>query len=71
MQRRPNVFDAGPTLYDCYTNILCLLGKQRGVLSRFAMASYNYQRRTNRPLITFYENCRYIDHKYMMIIDCV
>ena len=26
IQRRPNVFDAGPTLYKCYTNILCLLG---------------------------------------------
>ena len=22
-QRRPNVFDAGPTLYKCYTNVLC------------------------------------------------
>ena len=26
IQRRPNVFDAGPTLYKCYTNVLCLLG---------------------------------------------
>ena len=26
VQRRPNVFDAGPTLYKCYTNVLCLLG---------------------------------------------
>ena len=26
MQRRPNVFDVGPTLYKCYTNVLCLLG---------------------------------------------
>ena len=25
VQRRPNVFDAGPTLYKCYTNVLCLL----------------------------------------------
>ena len=24
--RRPDVFDAGPTLYKCYTNVLCLLG---------------------------------------------
>ena len=23
---RPNVFDVGPTLYKCYTNVLCLLG---------------------------------------------
>ena len=26
VQRRPNVFDVGPTLYKWYTNILCLLG---------------------------------------------
>ena len=24
IQRRPSVFDAGPTLYKCYTNVLCL-----------------------------------------------
>ena len=26
IQRRPNVFDAGPTLYKCYTNVSRLLG---------------------------------------------
>ena len=26
IQRRPNVFDAGPTLYKCYTIFFCLLG---------------------------------------------
>ena len=26
-QRRPNVFDVGPTLCKCYTNVLCLLSK--------------------------------------------
>ena len=26
VQRRPSVFDAGPTLYKCYTNVMCLLG---------------------------------------------
>ena len=26
VQRRPNVFDVGPTLYKCYTNVLCFLG---------------------------------------------
>ena len=25
IQRRPNVFDVGPTLYKCYTNVSCLL----------------------------------------------
>ena len=27
VQCQPNVFDVGPTLYKCYTNVLCLLGK--------------------------------------------
>ena len=26
IQRRPNVSDVGPTLYNCYTNVVCLLG---------------------------------------------
>ena len=26
VQRRSNVFNVGPTLYKCYTNVLCLLG---------------------------------------------
>ena len=26
VQRRPNVFDVGPTLCKCYTNVLCILG---------------------------------------------
>ena len=26
IQRRPNVFDVGPTSHKCYTNVLCLLG---------------------------------------------
>ena len=26
VQRRPSVFDVGPTLCKCYTNVLCLLG---------------------------------------------
>ena len=26
VQRRPNVFNVGPTLYKCYTNVLCFLG---------------------------------------------
>ena len=31
IQRRPNVFDVGPTLYKCYTNVLCLLGYRLNV----------------------------------------
>ena len=26
IQRRPNVFDVGQTLYKCYTKVLCFLG---------------------------------------------
>ena len=26
IQRRPNVFDVRPKLYNCYTNVLCFLG---------------------------------------------
>ena len=26
IQRRPNLFDVGPTLIKCHTNVLCLLG---------------------------------------------
>ena len=26
VQRWRNVFDVGPTLYKCYTNVMCLLG---------------------------------------------
>ena len=37
-QRGPNVFDACPTLYKCYTNVLCLLG---GALSRSHSESTN------------------------------
>ena len=33
VQRRPNVLDVGLTLYECYTNVLCLLGKGRRWLS--------------------------------------
>ena len=34
VQRRPNVFDVGPTLYKCYTNVLCLPGYSLGHLSQ-------------------------------------
>ena len=33
VQRRPNVFDVGPTLYKWHTNVLCLLGRHT-VLNR-------------------------------------
>ena len=29
VQRRPSVFDVGPTLYKCYTNVSCLLGSSQ------------------------------------------
>ena len=36
VQRRPNVFDAASTLYECYTHVLCLLNNSldtRGLLT--------------------------------------
>ena len=32
VQCRSNVFDVGPTLYKCYTNVLCLPGYDRSYL---------------------------------------
>ena len=29
VQRRPNVFNVGPTLYKCYTIVLCWLGSDK------------------------------------------
>ena len=31
VQRRSNVVDVGPTLYRCYTNVLCLLGNAKSL----------------------------------------
>ena len=33
-----NVFDVGPTLYKCYTNVLCLLGRDSRSCSRASRA---------------------------------
>ena len=39
-QRRPNVFDIGPKLYKCYTNVLCLLGRCRSASQRRPTQDY-------------------------------
>ena len=39
MQRRLNVFDVGPAVYKCYTNVLCLLN-EAGTLS-IGVLSFN------------------------------
>ena len=40
-QRRPNVHDVGPTLYECYTHVLCLRGMHtdgvRKILAAFVV----------------------------------
>ena len=41
VQRRPNVFDAGPTLYKCYTNVLCLLGISQCCFDRLRIENYH------------------------------
>ena len=33
IQRRPNVFDVGPTWYKCYANVLCLPGNNSVTLN--------------------------------------
>ena len=40
IQRRPNVFAVGPTLYQCYTNVLCLL---RYILPRTHAVGFHYE----------------------------
>ena len=35
IQDRPNVFDVGPTLYKCYTNVLCLLGSEDWLIPHY------------------------------------
>ena len=39
IQRRPNVFDVGSTLYKCYTNALCFLGGGLNALHPFIHSS--------------------------------
>ena len=40
IQRRPNVFDVGPTLYKCYTNVLCLLGTELQISIAQLLSAY-------------------------------
>ena len=44
IQHRPNVFDVGPTLYKCYTDVLCLLGTEclTPYFSMISSSSYYY-----------------------------
>ena len=37
VRRRPNVFDVGPTLCKCYTNVLCLLGGDNAAVYSFIL----------------------------------
>ena len=47
IQRRPNMFNVGPTLHKCYTNILCLLGfsqkKESSRICSFLTAVYPWR----------------------------
>ena len=47
IQRRSNVFDVGPTLYKCYTNVLCLLGYGRCNLSFTNLSMFITKRKKN------------------------
>ena len=39
VQSQPNVFDVGPTLHKCYTNVLCLLGSRHNVVGVTEMSA--------------------------------
>ena len=47
IQRRSNVFDVGPTLYKCYTNVLCLLGYGRCNLIFTNLSMFIIKRKKN------------------------
>ena len=53
MQCWTNVEDVGPTLYKCYTNVLCLLGQDflSNIVHLFNVGSMLGQRRRRRPSI--------------------
>ena len=57
VQRRPNVFDVGQTLYKCYTNVLCLLGLDRRLIK--VLASYSHTTRKYSKL--FGQTNLYVD----------
>ena len=48
IQRRPNVFDVGPTLYKCYTNVLCFLGWEQLSLVRAIHCLSNFSLSVNQ-----------------------
>ena len=51
VQRRPNVFDVGPTLYKCYTNVLCLLGRHCLTVCLFVCWTASTKRWSNAVLM--------------------
>ena len=51
IQRRPNIFDVGPTLYKCYTNVLCLLGSRCVTSTKLGFQGRRYQRSTRRRAV--------------------
>ena len=54
MQCWTNVEDVGPTLYKCYTNVLCLLGQEdflSNIVHLFNVGSMLGQRRRRWPSI--------------------
>ena len=49
IQRRPNVFDVGPTFYKCYTNVLFLLGRQTVAFAACFLVTYNKSQTALNP----------------------
>ena len=51
IQRWPNVFDVGPTLYKCYTNVLCLQHAQQNTKHLYNICTTSAQRLRRWPNI--------------------
>ena len=57
IRRRPNGFDLGPTMYKCFTNVLCLLGYDN-VVSIMIMAVECH----NRMIMVTHHDGKHHDH---------
>ena len=67
VQRRPNVFDVGPTLYKCYTNVLCLLKERPKTVSL-----WGYMGGTNalcHMLLSVISKISPSSHQVMLLIE--
>ena len=58
IQRQPNVFDVGPTLYKCYTKVLCLLQSIEAAPGRMVIGlNIMYTYCINQSIFAFTVSC--------------